>query len=89
MHGRYERAENVLLWLQATDSGWMAEAELCLDSSREAEPRVFQVRENSEENSLLPEDMLVAFHLLSLFVTRKYCAKGLGVPVTFNGQRPV
>lgn len=49
----------------------MAKAELCLDSSREAECRVYQVRENSEENrgSLLPEDMLVAFHLLSLCYT--------------------
>lgn len=67
----------------------MAKAELCLDSSGEAECRVFQVRGNSGENrdSLLPEDMLVAFHLLSPFVTCKYCAKGLGVPVTFNGQR--
>lgn len=55
----------------------------------EAECKVFQVRGNSGENrdSPLPEDMLVAFHLLSPFVTCKYCAKGLGVPVTFNGQR--
>lgn len=65
----------------------MAKTELCLDSSGEAECRVFQVRGNSEEDrdSPLPEDMLVAFHLL--FVTCKYCAKCLRVPVTFNDRR--
>lgn len=45
------RVENVLLWLQAADPPppWMAKAELCLDSSGEAECRMFQVRENNKE----------------------------------------
>lgn len=81
------RAEDALLWLPAADPPprWMAKAELCLDSSGEAERGMFQVRENSKEKrvSPSPEDVLpVAFHLFSLFITFKHCAGGLGVSVT-------
>lgn len=81
------RVEDALLWLPAADPPpqWMAKAELCLDSSGEAERGMFQVRENSKEKrvSPSPEDVLpVAFHLFSLFITFKHSAGGLGVSVT-------